>query len=55
MKYNHRGLVFRGQSNKELVLYLLTGRHIYKTLAFLNRVLNSKLCLTGLDVIDKYF
>ena len=26
------GLVFRDQNNKQLVLYLLTGRYIYKTL-----------------------
>ena len=29
-----RGLVFRGQNYKQLVLYLLTGRYIYKTLQF---------------------
>ena len=29
-----RGLVFRSQNNKQLVLYLLTGRYIYKTMQF---------------------
>ena len=32
--YIDRGLVFRGQNNKQLVLYLLTGRYIYKTMQF---------------------